>query len=453
MKARFSLVLSITLVVAFLLTACGPTATAVVQPTEAVVATAAPTAVPTVAPTATATPPVTLNFNCWEGDLGTHDDVVANLITPFTKATGINVNYEVAPWGDYWTKFNTLAATKSLPDIFCESVAYTWDHAASGLLADLTPLQKQMGDNYFWTATNNLGIRYPQVDSDIYAMPFRIAGEVIFYNKDIFDAAGVPYPTNDWTYADMIAIAKKLTKVGPDGKTSIYGLYMDGWYQTYDTYVKANGGLIVDPAQTKCLANSTIGIQALQDEVNWIYDLKIAPVPGSLNFQGAYPFGSGKFGMFADITPAFNYLTNAPFRWGIVLPPEGTVGRKIYGGPDPIAISANSAHSKEAMQFLQYIESAEVQSNPKITGAGSIPFNKTVAYSDNFLNGRGYPANLKVLLDNLGAIADADFGSHWIEWRATAMNNEIQAALLKKETPTVALNNACTAIDKILSNK
>ena len=77
-----------------------------------------------------------------------------------------------------------------LPDVFCESVAYTWDHADNGLVADLTPLEEALGEDYMWEATHNLGIRYPDVEGAMYAVPFRTAGELIFYNKDIFDAAG-----------------------------------------------------------------------------------------------------------------------------------------------------------------------------------------------------------------------------------------------------------------------
>jgi multiple sugar transport system substrate-binding protein len=466
MKTSFLKFLSVATVIVFVLTACAPTATeeSVTVPTSVPKATEEAVTVPTSVPKATEeavsvptslpAEQVTLIFHCWEGDLGTYDDVMSDLITPFIEETGINVDYEVAPWADYWVKFNTLATSHQLPDVFCESVAYTSDHAANGLLADLTALETKLGDNYFWDeVSHNLGSRYPDANGTLYAVPFREAGEVLFYNKDIFDTAGVAYPTNDWTYDDLVAAAQLLTKdLDGDGTIDQYGISLDGLYITHDTYVKANGGLIVNPEHTECLANSTIGIQALQDEVKWIQELHISPIPGGLDFQGAYPFATGKFAMYLDITPSFNYLLDVPFKWDIVLPPIGDVSRKIYGGQDPLAISAFTEHPAEAQQLLEYILSEKVQSNPKITGTGSIPFEKTVAYSDDFLNGRGYPANLKDLLDHFADLVDADFGSKWIEWRLGAMDPEIKAALLGTKSPEDALDAACGAVDAIFAN-
>lgn len=62
-----------------------------------------------------------------------------------------------------------------------------------------------------------------EADGDFYAVPLKQEIYIIFYNKDLFDAAGVPYPETPWTWDEMIATAEKLT----DPDNGIYGLYVD----------------------------------------------------------------------------------------------------------------------------------------------------------------------------------------------------------------------------------
>src|SRR3954463_14655848 len=69
----------------------------------------------------------TIKLMCWEGALGTKDLVTNDLIPGFEKANpGIKVEYEVLPWDQFWTKIATLAASGTMPDIYCNSVAYIW---------------------------------------------------------------------------------------------------------------------------------------------------------------------------------------------------------------------------------------------------------------------------------------------------------------------------------------
>lgn len=65
------------------------------------------------------------------------------------------------------------------------------------------------------------------VDGKLYALPFRSDFWVVFYNKDLFDKAGVAYPTNDMTMKDYDAIARKMTS--GSGSTKVYGAHYHTW--------------------------------------------------------------------------------------------------------------------------------------------------------------------------------------------------------------------------------
>ena len=64
-------------------------------------------------------------------------------------------------------------------------------------------------------------------DGNFYAVPFRSDFWVLYYNKDLFDAAGVEYPSNDLTMEDYDALARKMTS--GSGDTKVYGCHYHTW--------------------------------------------------------------------------------------------------------------------------------------------------------------------------------------------------------------------------------
>src|SRR5690625_2427242 len=69
------------------------------------------------------------------------------------------------------------------------------------------------------------------VDGKLYGLPYRSDFWVLFYNKDLFDEMGVPYPTNDWTWSDFEETAKLLTE--GEGVNRKYGAYIQPWASSY----------------------------------------------------------------------------------------------------------------------------------------------------------------------------------------------------------------------------
>ena len=92
-----------------------------------------------------------------------------------------------------------------------------------------------------------------------YLFPFHYSTDLLFYNKDLFDQAKVPYPTSDWTWDDFLKAAQKLT-VREESRTVQYGalqprtLFM----------IRSFGGHCFDPKLEKVLINSDASRQALQ---------------------------------------------------------------------------------------------------------------------------------------------------------------------------------------------
>ncbi len=161
-----------------------------------------------------------------------------------------NVKVEVqwkplGEWGEYISGFVNQVASGDVPDIYevaiegFSSVAsknlflpldevIARDSSAKELLADIEPnLLKGMSD-----ATGG----------KLYFFPTNWNNVVVFYNKDMFDAAGIPYPKKSWTWAEFLDAAQKLTKRDAAGQVTQYGYFVPGynfgiapWFLTNDT--------------------------------------------------------------------------------------------------------------------------------------------------------------------------------------------------------------------------
>ena len=96
--------------------------------------------------------------------------------------------------------------------------------ANRGQLADLSQYIKQAGINQ--ADFNGLAERF-NIDGKIVALPASTGYYVLYYNKDIFDKAGVEYPSNDMTWADWETLAGRLAS--GSGNSKVYGGLLHTW--------------------------------------------------------------------------------------------------------------------------------------------------------------------------------------------------------------------------------
>ena len=151
----------------------------------------------------------------------------------FEAMTGIKIVHEYVPWPETVERYLTMAAGDDLPDVAMLSAQWHRTLATRGVLSELTQDQfsaLDLGD--FWprllAAYNYDGVQY--------GLPTDLDLQLIYYNKDLFDAAGVAYPEAGWNWDDYIAIAKALTAGEGVGKT--YGsLRVPVWFDAHDRLV------------------------------------------------------------------------------------------------------------------------------------------------------------------------------------------------------------------------
>ncbi|MCC7127543.1 MAG: extracellular solute-binding protein, partial [Microbacteriaceae bacterium] len=147
--------------------------------------------------------PVTITYTNFISNDGNEANL-AKIVDAFEKANpNITVDVTTLPYSDYGTALQTDLAAGTVSDVFDIEYANYASYQANGVLA---PLKVSNPSAY----RQSLLEAY-STDGTSYALPSSFSDVVLYYNKDLFDAAGVSYPTNDWTWADEKAAALKIT--------------------------------------------------------------------------------------------------------------------------------------------------------------------------------------------------------------------------------------------------
>ncbi len=233
-----------------------------------------------------------------------------------------------------------------------------------------------------------------------YGLPYRASVQMVFYNKDMFDDAGVPYPTDDWTYEDFYNIAKKVTKGGENsGDRRIYGL-MQNWFMI-------TGGR---PGNKQIPFYNSDGLSSFSEQEYWRKTLKLLKKmqdEGIMmpleNVKARDTFSSiellsgraamtwGASWVVRDIKDKESFPIN--FRVGCVLPPrvdkstenipQTTLVESILGIPE------TSKHPDEAWEFIRFYVENGSENTAK---TGNVPL-YIPAYNFNlisaFISGSG----------------------------------------------------------------
>lgn len=183
-----------------------------------------------------------IDFGIWDEN---QRPAMEKMVKAYEKENSdVKINIQLTPYkgGEYWTKLEAAASGGKAPDVFWLNVLHLDSYVEGGILDDLTDKIKDsdIKDSYSETLVNNY-VR----DKKNYAVPKDFDTNAMWYNKEIFDKCGVPYPTDDMSYDDLVATAKALKDSGKLGD-GVYPFACPVDFQTwYYQTVYANGGYIL----------------------------------------------------------------------------------------------------------------------------------------------------------------------------------------------------------------
>ncbi|MFB2597366.1 sugar ABC transporter substrate-binding protein [Herbiconiux sp. P17] len=188
---------------------------------------------------------VTITYGVWAG---TQTPAMKEIAAAFTAENpNITVKVEERPWPEYWSTLQTGAAGGTAPDAFWMLAQQIQPYAAGDQLLDISDAIDAEGVDLAKYPKAVLDL-YDQGDGKIYGLPKDVDTNAVWFNKAIFDKAGVAYPSADWTWDDFRETAKKLT----DPAAGVYGVAAPLDYQGgyYNTIFQAGGQVISDDGKT-----------------------------------------------------------------------------------------------------------------------------------------------------------------------------------------------------------
>lgn len=273
----------------------------------------------------------------------------------FTAKTGIKVEFEVVPGDDMYKKIDLdLASNTSTIDVIPLANPLMLDkYVKNDFLLPLNELMK--ADNY--DADTIYGKYLTKYPGDIiYSLPNSVSVWAVFYNKKIFDDAGVPYPPSEWTWAQYIDTAKSLTNPAK----GIYGSYM----LDFDTYLYMLARQH-NVSAYKADGTSNYDHPIFRESLKFFGDLgsvhKIQPNwleyrTNKLQWDG---FMSGKYGMHLIGSWYTGLLTNEEdypknWEWGVTQIPTDGERTNNFGVTYTHAVNKHSTHPKEALEYVKF---------------------------------------------------------------------------------------------------
>jgi multiple sugar transport system substrate-binding protein len=399
---------------------------------------------------------VTLLWGMWGSpeEIATHQAVADAYM-----AENPNVTIELwsQPWGDYFTKLDTLFAAgdaEAIPDVFF--LFPVPSYASRGVLKNLDSFVEEAGMDLtdYWPGA----IDSTSFEGSVYGFPRDSAVEVLYYNKDHFDAAGLEYPTDEWTWDDLRTAAEALTVKAASGRVSRFGLAMEGG--KYFNWVGANGGTILDDmfAPTACGLSSAESIEAIEffagmmnDEIAW-RDANLSQAGGDQSV-----FLAEQASMFIQNASRVPALNAAGVNYDVAAVPTAPDGGRQAGGTGGAAwvMSEVTDNAEAAWDFIEFLQSGEGGQAVYAATGEAFPPTKAAASSPAFLTDAHGPANKEAWL--IGAetanINGNGFFADWNELNSTIISPVMTSIWAGEAQAADVLPGLCESVDAYLAEK
>lgn len=354
---------------------------------------------------------------------------------------GIDIQFEVVPWDVLLQKLTTDIASGSNADLSIIGTRWLVDFVQQDVAAPLDDyITPEFKDRFIETFLS------PSImEGKTYGLPIAASARAMYYNKALFEQAGIAEPPKTWD--EVKDAAAKISALG-DG---VYGFGLQGKEIETDVYfyyaMWSEGGEIMDADGTSGL-DSEAAIKAATLYKEMIDQGMTQPGVTSYSREDVQNlFKQGKIGMMMTAPFLSNQIREeAPdLQYGVTAIPAGAGGdRGTYGVTDSIIMFENSQNKDEAWTFLDYLFSTDLRS--KFTmGEGFLPVNKEVAAMEHFQN----DADLKEFTALLPDVRFAPVIPGWEEV-AQITSDALQKIYLGQGEPEAILKEAAASADRIL---
>jgi len=311
------------------------------------------------------------------------------------KETHPDIRFEVLHvTGNYEDKIKVMFAGNVAPDvIFMYPAALpAWvDLGALHPLDTLLERHPQVSRTDYFPAM----LETFSYEGKCYGLPKDASVAIMQYNVEMFRRCGVPFPSPDWTWKEMVEAAQTLTRdTDGDGRADQWGINPFNWW----VFVWQNGGEILDQTKNRCVLKEPQALEALEfwAALRWKYE--VTPTPeATADLGNMQLFALGKVGMHFEMYPVVSiFRKQCDFEWDLAHMPTGPSGKASEAVGSALAVTCQSANKEAAFEFVRWMTSPE-----GMKGLVSVesPSCVRLARSPVFLEGAGPPASKQVAVE------------------------------------------------------
>lgn len=390
----------------------------------------------------------TITWSFWgdPAELPPNDEVIA----AFEAAhPDITVEKQHAPWSSYFDRLQTQMAGGTAPDVmFINNVP---SYAARGVLEPL--------DSYIEESGFNADAYYEDLrkifayDDQTYGFARDNDTTVLYYNKDLFDAAGVAYPDNTWNWDKLKEAAAALTTKDGRGRTVQYGLGLEK--NKYPLWVYQNDGTVFDDAidATTFTMDESAGVEAIQFVADMILTDGSVPSFDAMQQLGdtTQLFSTGRVAMVMTNAARVPTFQDAPFAWDVAPLPMGPNGtRANTAGGAGYVMSSTSDNKEAAWTFLSFLAGPEGQAIFAKTGL-AVPALNTPEANEAFLAALPETVSGQVFIDETANGVLFPVFPGWSEIESTIVVPDLDLVWNGEESAEEALTSMVEPVDEALA--
>jgi multiple sugar transport system substrate-binding protein len=354
----------------------------------------------------------------------------------------VKVRIEALAWDGYWEKLQTMIAGGVAPDMFRMDYVYMAVYASKGVPIALDDYVKAEIDTSQFAEGYEMVFQAYSYEGKQYALPQDVNTQVLFYNKQLFDEAGVDYPNESWkwdpeTGGDFLEAAKALTS------GDVFGYSQEWYWEPLSPWLWENGGDWHNEDRTQSTMSDPKTIAGIQFLADLLLTHNVSPTPAQMAGRGAVDmFNTGAVAMYQSgrwMTPTLRAIEDLD--WDVAVLPEGVAGRATTLGGTASCISNQSKHPDETWQYAKWYLTGDAQTMIADM-ALSTPLLKSVLESKEFMESTP-PQNNGVWLQSMAWIRPMPVTVNFDE-----VNDIRETELTEVWTGRKSVADACAAMDE-----
>lgn len=312
--------------------------------------------------TAAAEEEVTITYANFNASGGQEETLEAMYEAFHEEYPNITVQIETIGFDDYFTQMQTRVAGGTAPDCYELNIENFAAYANKGALAPL--------DEIDTSGYNETALSAFNVDGTQYGVPGNFSNVVLIYNKDLFDQAGIDYPTDEWTWDDALAAAEAIRAL--DENT--YGIYQPVTFNEFFKVAAQFGGSILNEDKTAFTINSKENVAAAEMMISKITDSNVQPNDEQMSGMGDWDlFQSGRLGMIPTGIWAFStFAEGCDFEWDICVEP-GQTQKATHFFSNALVVNADTKKKEAAQCWINWLASSETAAKMRIEAGWDLP--------------------------------------------------------------------------------